>query len=126
MQLSMLVHHFIGGDVCHDLMHHLTCFIFLPISNLPLSFKGIILHLDQIARLQIHGAYLLVIVPFLSLGFCYQLGLSFLKCCPQSFMNSSHIFIHTFGRGLSHGGLCTPKDGEVKLTGSLGLHPNIR
>ena len=30
-------------------------------------------------------------------------------------MNSNHIFIHTFGRGLSHGGLCTPKGGEVKV-----------
>ena len=30
-------------------------------------------------------------------------------------MNSSHIFIHMFGRGLSHWGLCAPKGGEVKV-----------
>ena len=41
---SALVHHFIGGDVCHDLMHHLACFLFPPIPNLPLSLKGISLH----------------------------------------------------------------------------------
>ena len=41
---SALVHHFIGGDVCHDLMYHLTCFLFAPIPNLPLSLKGISFH----------------------------------------------------------------------------------
>ena len=41
---SVLVCHFIGGDVHHDPMHHLTCFLFPPIPNLPLSLKGINLH----------------------------------------------------------------------------------
>ena len=103
--LSTLVHHSVGGDVHCNLMHHLACFLFPPIPNLPLSLKGISLHWDQIARLQVHGAYLLVIVPFFSLGFSCQLGLSLLKGGPQLVMNSSHIFIHTFGRGLSCGGL---------------------
>ena len=30
-------------------------------------------------------------------------------------MNSSHILIHMFGGGLSCGGLCAPKGGEVKV-----------
>ena len=42
--LSTLVSHFVGGDICHDLMHHLTCLIFPPIPNLPLSLKGISFH----------------------------------------------------------------------------------
>ena len=42
-----------------------------PVLNLPLSLKGISLQLDQITGLQIHGTYLSVIVPFLSLGFCH-------------------------------------------------------
>ena len=42
--LSTLIHHFIGGDICCNLMHHLTCLIFPPIPNLPLSLKGISLH----------------------------------------------------------------------------------
>ena len=42
--LSMLVHHFVRWDACRDLMYHLTCLIFPPIFNLPLSLKGISLH----------------------------------------------------------------------------------
>ena len=42
--LSMLVCHFIGGDISHDLTHHLICLIFLPIFNHALSLKGINLH----------------------------------------------------------------------------------
>ena len=36
--------HLVGGDICHNLTHHLTCLIFPPIPNLPLSLKGISLH----------------------------------------------------------------------------------
>ena len=42
--LSALVHHFLGGDICCNLMHHLTCLIFPPISNLSFSLKDISLH----------------------------------------------------------------------------------
>ena len=42
--LSALVHHFIGGGFCCNLMHHLTGLILPPILNLPLSLKGISLH----------------------------------------------------------------------------------
>ena len=38
---SALVCHLVGGDICCNLMHHLTCFLFPPIPNLPLSLKGI-------------------------------------------------------------------------------------
>ena len=41
---SMLVHHFIRGDVSHDLMHHLPSLFFPPILDLPLSIPGINLH----------------------------------------------------------------------------------
>ena len=41
---SALVHHFIRGDVCHNLMHHLPCILFPPILDLPLSLKSICLH----------------------------------------------------------------------------------
>ena len=30
-------------------------------------------------------------------------------------MDSIHVFIHTLGIGASHGGLCAPKGGEVKV-----------
>ena len=33
---------------------------------------------------------------------------------PQLVADSSHIFIHTLGRGASHGDLCAPKGGESK------------
>ena len=41
---SMLVHHFVGGDICHNLMYHLTYLPFPPLPDLPLSLKGISLH----------------------------------------------------------------------------------
>ena len=41
---SMLVHHFVRGDVCHDLMHHLPSLLFPPILDLPLSLPGICFH----------------------------------------------------------------------------------
>ena len=41
---SMLVCHFIRGDACHDLMHHLPGLLFPPILDLPLSLKSICLH----------------------------------------------------------------------------------
>ena len=41
---STLVHHFLRGDVCHDLMYHLACILFPPILDLPLSLKSICLH----------------------------------------------------------------------------------
>ena len=34
----------VGGDVCCDLMYHLTCLLFPPIPDLLLSLKGISLH----------------------------------------------------------------------------------
>ena len=40
----MLVHHFIRGDVCCDLMHHLPSLFFPPILDLPLSLKSIHFH----------------------------------------------------------------------------------
>ena len=42
--LSMLVCHFIWGDICHDLMYHLMRFILPPVFNHPLSLEGISLH----------------------------------------------------------------------------------
>ena len=42
--LSMLVHHFIRGDISHDLTHHLPSLFFPPIPDLPLSLPGIHLH----------------------------------------------------------------------------------
>ena len=41
---SMLVHHFIRGDVSRNLMHHLPSLFFPPILDLPLSLKSIHLH----------------------------------------------------------------------------------
>ena len=41
---SMLVHHFVSGDVSHNLMHHLTSLFFPPILDLSLSLPGICLH----------------------------------------------------------------------------------
>ena len=41
---SMLVHHFIRGDVCCNLTHHLPGLFFPPILDLPLSLPGICLH----------------------------------------------------------------------------------
>ena len=107
--------HFIQGDVCHSLMHHLMKLVLSPVWNPLLLLKGINLHLDKITGFQIHGTYFSVIVPFLSLGFCHWLGLSFLESGLQSVMNSSHIFIHTVGRGASHGDLRAPKGREVKV-----------
>ena len=37
--LSVLVHHFIRGDICCDLMHYLPSILFPPIFDLPLSLK---------------------------------------------------------------------------------------
>ena len=42
--LSMLVHHFIRGDVSHYLVYHLISLFFPPILDLPLSLPGICLH----------------------------------------------------------------------------------
>ena len=42
--LSALVCHFVGEDVCCNLMHHLTYLMFPPILNLLLSLKGVSLH----------------------------------------------------------------------------------
>ena len=72
---SMLVHHFVRGDVSHDLMHHLPSLFFPPILDLPLSLKSICLHWYEVARLQVHCAYFSVVVPFLSACFCHQLDL---------------------------------------------------
>ena len=41
---SMLVCHFVGGDVSSNLAHHLPSLFFPPILNLPLSLPGICLH----------------------------------------------------------------------------------
>ena len=41
---STLVHHFVGGDICCDLMYHLACLLLPSIPDLPLSLKGISLH----------------------------------------------------------------------------------
>ena len=41
---SVLVHHFIRGDVSCNLMHHLASLFFPPILDLPLSLPGICLH----------------------------------------------------------------------------------
>ena len=41
---SVLVHHFVGGDVCHNLMHHLPSLFFPPILDLPLFLKSICFH----------------------------------------------------------------------------------
>ena len=41
---SVLVHHFVRGDICCDLMHHLPSLLFPPILDLPLSLKSICLH----------------------------------------------------------------------------------
>ena len=41
---SALVHHFIRGDVSHNLMHHLPSLFFPPILDLPLSLPDIYLH----------------------------------------------------------------------------------
>ena len=41
---SVLVHHFIRGDVCCSLMHHLPSLLFPPVLDLPLSLKSICLH----------------------------------------------------------------------------------
>ena len=41
---SRLVHHFIRGDICHDLTHHLTHILLPSILDLPHSLKGICLH----------------------------------------------------------------------------------
>ena len=41
---SVLVCHFIRGDVSHDLRHHLPSLFFPPILDLPLSIKSIHLH----------------------------------------------------------------------------------
>ena len=41
---SMLVHHFVRGDISCNLMHHLPSLFFPPILDLPLSLKSICLH----------------------------------------------------------------------------------
>ena len=41
---SVLVCHFVRGDVCYDLTHHLPSLFFPPILDLPLSLKSIHLH----------------------------------------------------------------------------------
>ena len=41
---SALVCHFVRGDICGNLMHHLPCILFPPILDLPLSLKSICLH----------------------------------------------------------------------------------
>ena len=60
-------------------------------------------------RLQIHGTYFPVIIPFLSLGFCHWLGLDLLEGCPQLVLDCSHTFVHMLGRGTSLGDLCAPE-----------------
>ena len=40
----MLVSHFVRGDICCNLMHHLPSLFFPPILDLPLSLKSIGLH----------------------------------------------------------------------------------
>ena len=70
---------------------------------------------DMIARLQIHGINFSFILPFLLLGLCHWLGLSFFESSPQLVTDSSHIFVHMLGRGASHEDLCAPKGGEVKV-----------
>ena len=73
--LSVLVHHFIRGDICWDLMHHLPSILFPPILDLPLSLKSICLHYYMVTRLQVHCTYLSVVTPFLLAFFHHWLGL---------------------------------------------------
>ena len=40
----VLLHHFLIGDVSHDLMHHLPSLFFPPILDLPLSLPDIHLY----------------------------------------------------------------------------------
>ena len=121
---SLLVHHFIGGYISHDLLYHLPSLFFPPILDLPLSFPGIYLHYYQVTRFQVHCAYFSVVVPFLSACFCGQLGLCLPQGAPQSISHRSYIHVHTPGRGLSHWGLIAAKGGEDKVDWSLGHHPN--
>ena len=39
-----IVCYFIEGDICCNLMYHLTCLLFPPVPDFPLSLKGISLH----------------------------------------------------------------------------------
>ena len=112
---STLVCHFIRGDICCNLMHHLPCILLPPILDLPLSLKSICLHQYQVTRFQVHSAYLSVIVPFLLVHFHHQLGLCLPEGSPQSVLNRSYIFVHTLGRGLSCRGLSAANGGEVKV-----------
>ena len=41
---SMLIRHFVRGDVSHNLVYHLISLFFPPILDLPLSLPGICLH----------------------------------------------------------------------------------
>ena len=99
--LSVLVCHFIRGDVIHDLMHHTPSLFFPPILDLPLFLLGMHLHQYQVASFQVHCTYFSVIVPFLLACFHSWLGLHLPQGAPQSIPYESHIHIHTPGGGLS-------------------------
>ena len=71
--------------------------------------------LVQVTSLQVHCAYLSVVVLFLSVCFCHQLGLCLPYGSPQSIPYRSYIHIHMLGRGLSCGGLTAANSGEDKV-----------
>ena len=108
--LSMLVCHFVGGDVCCDLTHHLMHVSSSHLSLIflfPLEASGFTK--TRLACFKSMVPIFRVVVPFLSLGFCHWLGLSLLKGGPQLVIDSCHIFIHMLGGGiLLEGDLCAP------------------
>ena len=115
--LSVLVHHFIGGDVSCDLVHHLPSLFFPPILDLPLFLPGICLSLVLGCQVSsspclffCHSTISVGVLPCSWLDLC-----NFLQGTPQSISHRIYIHVHTPGGGLSHGGLIVANGGEDKV-----------
>ena len=112
----MLVQHFAGGHVCHNLMHHLPSLLFPPILDLPLSLPGLCLHWYQVTRFQVHCTHLSVVVTIsvcmllLSIGLAPPVGEVLNLSCTEAMYTSTCLVEASL-----MGGLIVANDGEDKV-----------
>ena len=101
----MLVCHFVGGYISHNLSYHLPSLFIPPILNLPLSLPGI-----HLTTTRLPGFKFTVLI-FLS----QLIGPVLPQGAPQSIPHRSYVHIHTPVEGLSCGGLVAANGGEDEV-----------
>ena len=109
----MLVCHFIRGDICNDLMHHLPSILFPPILDLPLSLKT-----AAFTSTRLPG-FKFAVPVFLLYHFCRHASTTDWACAShRAVLNLPHMetmysSIHLVEASL--GGLVAANSGEGKV-----------